>query len=294
VTADSQTPDRSAQEAGRTARSASAGHLLTADDELCTRCGICAEVCPRRMIVIDDDGPRATAPQSCAACGHCVAVCPEAALTHARAPLAGQTPLQSFPVLDPATAATFLRSRRSIRTYKPDPVPREKLLELLELARFAPTGGNSQGLSYLVVTDRAVLDKATALTVDWLDTLSTSGLPSTISFADTVEQYRTTGADVILRGAPCLVVATAPRAFMLRQDNARFCLEYAELYATTLGLGTCWAGFFQMCAAAEGAPLPALLGLPEETAVAGALMVGYPKYRYQRLVDRDPLQVSWL
>lgn len=46
--------------------------------------------------------------------------------------------------------------------------------------------------------------------------------------------------------------------------------------------------------AAAGSPLPAALGLPEETAIAGALMVGYPRYTYRRLVDRDPLRVRWL
>jgi len=35
------------------------------------------------------------------------------------------------------------------------------------------------------------------------------------------------------------------------------------------------------------------LGLPEEMAVTGGLMVGYPQFTYKRLVDRNPLQVTW-
>jgi hypothetical protein len=35
------------------------------------------------------------------------------------------------------------------------------------------------------------------------------------------------------------------------------------------------------------------LNLPENMHVTGGLMVGYPKYTYRRLVDRNPLQVTW-
>lgn len=78
------------------------------------------------------------------------------------------------------------------------------------------------------------------------------------------------------------------------QDNARFSLEYAELYATSLGLGTCWAGFVQLCAGAKYPPMLELMKVKEGVAVVGALMVGFPKYTYKRLVDRNPLQVDWV
>jgi nitroreductase/NAD-dependent dihydropyrimidine dehydrogenase PreA subunit len=268
--------------------------LLEVDTDLCTTCGICAEICPRGIVALGAEGPEVATPETCMACGHCVAVCPEAALDNRRAPLAGQTPLDRFPVLDPETAAAFLRSRRSIRVYREEPVPREKLLQLLEIARFAPTGSNTQGLSYLVVSDRDVLRRITAVTIDWVESLVATGVPWALSYAGMMRDYRATGVDVILRGAPCLIVATAPKGFPMGHENARFCLEYVELYATTLGLGTCWAGFVGLCAAAEGSPLAAALPLPEGTVMAGGLMAGYPKYTYPRLVDRDPLRVSWL
>jgi nitroreductase/NAD-dependent dihydropyrimidine dehydrogenase PreA subunit len=268
--------------------------LLVADPDLCTLCGICSDTCPRGIISVDGELPGVASPGNCMACGHCVAVCPEAALDNALAPLAAQPPLESFPVLDPATAAAFLRSRRSIRTYRQEPVPRETLLQLLEIARFAPSGSNSQGLSYLVVTDRDVLRHVVRLVVEWLAKEVAAGEAWTAPYAGMVEKHRATGTDVILRGAPCLIVATAPRDFRSGHENSRYSLEYVELYATSLGLGTCWAGFFEHCAAAEGSPVPGVLGLPGDTAIVGALMVGYPRYTYQRLVDRDPLRVSWL
>jgi nitroreductase len=105
--------------------------------------------------------------------------------------------------------------------------------------------------------------------------------------------YRKTGRDVILRDAPCLVIATAPKAFSRGRDNTHFSLAYVELYATTLGFGTCWAGLFEMCALSGFSPLLDLLNLSADKNVTGAVMVGYPEYNFWRLVDRNPLAITF-
>ena len=46
--------------------------------------------------------------------------------------------------------------RRSVRTFKPDPVPRELIERVLEAGRFAPTAGNCIGYKVTVITDREV------------------------------------------------------------------------------------------------------------------------------------------
>jgi nitroreductase len=86
---------------------------------------------------------------------------------------------------------------------------------------------------------------------------------------------RQTGQDVVLRNAPCLVVATTDKSFQPNgRDNTHFSLAYAELYAPSIGLGTCWAGFFEACATAGYQPLLNLLNLPENMSVTGGIMVG--------------------
>jgi nitroreductase/NAD-dependent dihydropyrimidine dehydrogenase PreA subunit len=269
-------------------------NLLKVNQEKCIRCGICIDVCPTYAIGMGEEGPETVGPR-CIACGHCVAVCPQEALDNLKAPLANQQPQEKTPVLDADTAARFLRSRRSIRCYKQDAVPREKILQLLNIARLAPSGGNSQGVAYHVITDRDTLHKITTATVNWMEEQMQKGSAWAAYFSGIVETHRKTGQDVILRDAPALIVATSPKSLLHRgRDNTHFSLAYAELYAPTIGLGTCWAGFFEGCASANYQPLTDLIKLPQDMAVTGGILVGYPKYTYKRLVDRNPLQVTWL
>lgn len=259
----------------------------------CIKCGLCADSCPIRIIDMGQDGPKLLYPMACIKCGHCVAVCPQESLDHEKVPLSKQVPLDNYSVLDPQTAAHFLRSRRSIRNYRNEAVPKEKMLQLLDIARFAPSGGNSQGLSYIVVTEKELLKKLAELTVLWMEEQINKGVAWSKAYEGIVQVYRKTGRDLILRDAPALVIATAPKNFPIGRDNARFSLAYAELYAPTLGLGSCWAGFFEMCAASGYPEVCKLLGIEEGTTVTGAIMVGHPNYKYHRLVDRNPLQVTW-
>jgi nitroreductase len=230
----------------------------------------------------------------CIACGHCVAVCPFAALDNVRAPLEKQVELGDFPVLDAATAASFLRSRRSIRCYKSELVSRKKLLQLLDIARFAPSGHNSQGLSYLLVEGPEDVRLLSETVIAWMQELITSQseMARRYHMPAIVRAFRS-GEDRITRGAQHVVFAKAPKTNPAAQITAYLALEYVELYATTLGLGTCWAGYVQTCAV-HYPPFVERLGISADEHIAGAMMVGYPIYRYHRLPDRNPLEVKWL
>jgi nitroreductase/Pyruvate/2-oxoacid:ferredoxin oxidoreductase delta subunit len=269
---------------------------LQIDSEKCNQCGRCAEVCPTGFIGMGEQGPKVMKP-FCLSCGHCVAVCPTEALDNVKAPLANQIPLKKIPVLDAETAELFLRSRRSVREYMEMPVPLEKIEKLLDVARFAQTAGNSQGISFKVIDDRETLRRITAVTVDYIEAAlkvpPLAGSPVSGPLGAYVTDYRQNGKDVVLRNAPCLVVALANKNFSNGKVNTPFILTYAELFAPTLGLGTCITGFIDGCASSGYQPLLSLLDLPENMSVTGGLMVGYPKYTYRRLVDRNPLQIYW-
>ena len=269
--------------------------IITVDQHICIKCGRCAAVCPRGLIHLEPEWPTdssSNAGELCVACGHCVAVCPVAALDNVKAPLSHQTEITGPGITDPVAAANFLRSRRSIRLYKNQPVPREKLVQLLDLARFAPTGSNSQGISYLVVENKTKLQTFTEQTVNWLEEMA-ANTPSAGGYAQYAQIYRRTGQDVILRDAPCAVLGMADKTFARGRENTNFAFAYAELFAPSIGLGACWAGLFQAAVFSGYEPLLDTLKLPAGKSLTGALMVGIPEFGYRRLPERNPLEISF-
>jgi nitroreductase/NAD-dependent dihydropyrimidine dehydrogenase PreA subunit len=269
--------------------------ILQVEQNKCIKCGACAAVCPIACITMGETGPEEESNiESCIHCGHCVAVCPNAALDNQGSPLKNQVKIKKELAWDAEQASQFLRSRRSIRNYRPEQVPKEKLLQLLDTARFAPTASNRQGISFKIISGREKLQKLAAATIGWLQHETTNGRSTVSKNAFGHIQAFNEGKDPILRNAPHLIVAVCSQESgeMGRSTAASF-LTYAELFAPAIGLGTCWAGIIQHCAFSGYAPLLDILNLPDDQMVAGALMVGYPLFRYHRLVDRNPLKVSW-
>jgi nitroreductase/NAD-dependent dihydropyrimidine dehydrogenase PreA subunit len=266
--------------------------LLSVDKTLCIHCGSCAVVCPRGLIRLEQGWPVSAQEDLCIACGHCVAVCPVAALDNRRTPLFAQSGLSTV-AIDDETIRSVLRSRRSIRSFKNKPVERQKLLQLMDIARFAPSGGNSQGISYIVIEDRQVLQQLTEHAIQWMENQSAAATAAAPVYRQYVAMYRQQGKDSVLRNAPCLIVATAAASFARGRENSLLSLAYVELYSPSLKLGSCWAGLLEGAAFAGYEPVLNLLAIPAEKQLTGLLMVGHPECRFHRLPDRLPLDISF-
>lgn len=266
--------------------------LIKVDESRCVNCGICEKVCPTGVLNMEEYGPKSDSPEYCIACGQCVAVCPNGALDNVRTPSSHQISIDKFPVIDSNTAEKFLRSRRSIRCYKNIPVPKEKLVQLLDVTRFAPTASNSQGISYMVIWNKNILKKATEIVVKWMEEQGEN--PIHWSFSRHIKNYRENKVDTILRNAPHIILAAAPKNFKNGRENTISYFTYLELFATTLGLASCWAGLLEMCAFSNYPPLLQLFNIPEDKVITGAVMVGYPEYKFKRLVDRNKLEFKFV
>lgn len=111
--------------------------------------------------------------------------------------------------ISPETIALYLKKRRSIRHFTGDPLPREKILAILDIARYAASGGNGQPVQWLVVYDPERVKKIAQLTMEWMKSLQNTGHP----MADYVPVLLSAwgrGVDVICRNAPHLLFATVP------------------------------------------------------------------------------------
>lgn len=271
--------------------------LLQIDRERCHRDGICADVCPALVISLEEDhGYPALVPdgaERCIRCGHCVAVCPHGALSHAAMATENCPTIEKARMPDAAQVEQFLRARRSIRRYKKEPLDRETLAHLIDVARFAPSGHNFQPVQWLVVQAPAEVQRLAGLVADWMRYLIDKKDPMAAAMhMDMVVEAWDKGHDRICRRAPHLIVAHAAKANPTSPAAATIAVAYLELAVASMGLGACWAGYFN-AAANVWPPLNDALELPEGHVPFGAMLVGRPKYRYQRLPLRNEPQIIW-
>ena len=272
--------------------------LFTFSEEKCIKCGACVSECPIRIVAMEseDSPPTPFEPlvEFCISCGHCVAVCPTGALA-----LADLAPEDCDPVLkelevSPEQARQMLGGRRSIRTFQKEPLSRSRIEDLIQVASEAASAKNVQPWRFLVIEERAKVKELAGLVVDWMKDLLRRfpNDPNVAPFNRATAAWDA-GYDIITRGAPHLILLHADKAWPFAWQDCTLALAHLDLYANSLGLGACWAGYFQSCAN-QYPPLQQALALPEGQACFGAMMLGKPKFKYFRLPQRKPPQTKWM
>ena len=271
--------------------------LITIDESACKQDGMCARECLAGIIRLPEGGypeiPKGNE-VACRLCGHCVAVCAQGALTHAVVPLEDSPAIREELSISEAQAVQFLRSRRSIRFYAEKPVERETIMRLIEVARYAPTGGNSQLVEWLVISGSARIHEISAEAVrclrEMLDkdpsiAVAAPYLPTSLANFDA-------GYDSILRSAPTLLIASAPMEASNGMVDLTLALSYLDLLAPAMGLGTCWAGLLQK-AILYSPSLKESLGIPPAHRYHYPMMLGYPRVKFYRLPERKTPKITF-
>jgi nitroreductase len=167
---------------------------------------------------------------------------------------------------------SVLRRRFSCRSYRPDPVPRDVLEELLDGARWAPNAGNLQPWRFVVVLDQS---HRRALARAALNQRFLASAPAVVVVCavpeESVRVYGSRGRDLY-----CL------------QDTAA-ATENLMIAATDAGLATCWVGAFDEAAVARD------LDLASGWRPVALVSVGYPAEKPGRRSRRSLESVArWI
>ncbi len=149
----------------------------------------------------------------------------------------------------PESLLNLLKTRRSIRRYRPDPVPDEMVEQLLEAGRWAPSASNRQPWAFIIVRDEAIRQQVAQHAAFYF-----------IKWAQVGE-------------APLLIVLCGnARNRFYRQflhEDVGLAGGQIMLQAKALGLGTCWIGALDRKAVAG------LLKIPDHLEIVGLLTVGF-------------------
>ena len=147
----------------------------------------------------------------------------------------------------------LLKSRRSVRGYKPDAVPEEALDAVLEAGTYAPTGGGAQSPVIVAVRDKAVRDNLMALNAK-------------VMGRDTDPYY----------GAPVVVLVLADGGRNTCVEDGSCVLENMMLAAHAVGLASVWVHREkEIFESPEGKALLKQWGLPETLRGVGSIALGY-------------------
>ncbi len=192
-----------------------------------------------------------------------------------------------------------IRRRKSIRAYKPEPVSRDIMKELLEAAIMAPTGSNSQPWKFYVVsgqrkkqleelllrcldesrpttnelqtqrsggdekTQQKINSRRTELTRTVMDILTKNDLPIEMFAKGSFEYFR----------APVAVFVTMDQSLAENQIlGIGAAVENLMLAACDKGLGACWIGMALM----YSKEIKQELGIPDTERIVTSFALGYP------------------
>lgn len=251
---------------------------IAINKNLCVGCEKCVKDCVSEKIKIVD-GKAEFMYENCIQCGHCYAICPVNAVTMTRyGEVLEEKPL-SMTEFDSDMLLHAMRSRRTIRKFKSEPVSQDMIDKIIEAGRYCPTGTNAQDFSFTVIRDTLPVFEKEA--VKFFRTAQKVG--------GSVSKYiRNLHIDdnFFFKGAPLVIVVNGKGT-----TSACLASSYMELMAESLGLGVLYSGFF-VGAAKLSRKISSKLETEKGHSPVTCLVIGYPDVEYQRIPPRNKAKVK--
>ena len=222
---------------------------LVIDKEKCVHCGLCIKDCIAYSLEFDENKVPQFAKggeDRCIECQHCLAICPVGAVS-----ILNKNPENSDKILSAYNhdeLSNLIKGRRSIRHFKKENTDPETLNKLKEMLNWVPTGCNNHKLNFSFVENIEVMDNIRSYVNQKLvNILSKPALKGVGGKFSRYKDALVNGEDVIFRGAPNMVVVSTPLDAPCVNIDPVIALSYFELYAQSLGVGTLWCGFAEIC-----------------------------------------------
>jgi nitroreductase len=212
----------------------------------------------------------------------------------------------------PDVLMNLFRKRRSTRIYKNTPVEKEKLEQIIQAGRFAPTGGNLQATRYTVVHTPDKLNPFRSLVIKTLGQMARD-MEATMAkapndqqalftqnrmfayfdmFKKAEEEYQN-GIDRILWHAPALILIHVSKRVENPGVDVGLAGMQMALMAEALGLGSCFIGLI-VNAVNHSNDLKEMLMIPKDHQIVTSMVMGYPDVSYVRLVSRNRAKARYL
>jgi nitroreductase/Pyruvate/2-oxoacid:ferredoxin oxidoreductase delta subunit len=285
----------------------------TIDEELCSGCGLCVQICPTKALSMQD-GKAAVTGEHSLNCGHCMAICPEGAITVAAIddsmlrfssfePDHEWLPYGDF---DTAQLARLMASRRSCRNFLDKPVAQATLEDLVKIGCTAPSATNCQCWAFTVLPSRQAVMALGKAVRDFYEKLNSMaekyslrmfmklvGKPELDRYyreyydfvKEGMAEFDRSGIDRLFHGAPSAIVVGCKPGASLPKEDAMLAAQNILLAAHSMGLGSCLIGM-AVEAMKNNRKLQRVIGIPDEETVYAVIALGYPDEFYKRQAGR--------
>lgn len=271
--------------------------------ELCIKCMKCVKDCPSDAIDIE----KGSINDSCIHCGHCVAICPESTVYHD----AGDIKKLKPALVSPDNFRNLSANTRTCRSYKDRELDNETLDLLVENMKHYPSASNARPLEITILKTRESIKKINDQTANTL--IKTIGL-FTSPFIMPILQVlapklglrrlknykkqflarQIPGSSQVCHHAPAVMLFHAPvTRFGMADADAYIWASYTSIYASTLGLGSCFNGFISN-AMKRSKSMRAEFGIPAGHQVYAALLLGHPGVKYANETGRNSPEVKYI
>ncbi len=270
--------------------------MINFSNDKCTRCNICAQVCPVGIIIQEEDKVPFIEEGSfttCRKCGHCEVFCPTGAVSSDYDGEYSVLRNGRISILTPAQLKDHLYARRTTRLFQEKLVEPEKLEEIMDTVRYAPSGSNRQPVRWIILNGPEKVQNIGARVAAWMGHAAEADKENPYaSFFGTASRSFKEGTDLITRKAPQMILSIVPSDNILAQTDSTIALSWFEILSQSYGIGTCWLGLVKMAVTNDPSILEDLK-IPEGYELGYSMAFGYAKYPARTIPRRNRVDITW-